>query len=96
MVQMTEQAVRHLSETRHQRGLSRTAGVRFVSHGSAVGLTFSVEPKPGDSVSMAADLPVYIAPEVAEKLAESTIDVAESDGKMKVLIRSSRTAAPAP
>ena len=96
MVQVTPQAVRHLSKTRNQRDLSRKAGVRFVSHGSAVGLTFSGQPKPGDSVSMVADLPVYIAPEVAEQLAGSTIDVAERDGKMKVLIRSSRTAAPAP
>jgi Fe-S cluster assembly iron-binding protein IscA len=96
MVQVTPQAVRHLTETRNQRGFSRKAGVRFVPHGHAVGLTFSGKPKPGDSVSMASDLPVYIAPEVAEKLHESTIDVVETDGKMRVYLRPSRTAASAP
>lgn len=95
MVQMTPQAVRHLSETRNRRGFSREAGVRFVPHGHAVGLTFSGQPKPGDSVSMSADLPVYVAPEVAEKLQESTIDVVETDGKMKLYLRPSRTAASA-
>ena len=91
MVQLTPQAAQHLSETRSQRGHSQEAGVRFVPNGSAVGLTFSDQPEPGDSVVMAADLPVYIAPEVAEKLHDSTIDVAESDGKKKLYVRRSRT-----
>ena len=93
MVQLTPQAARHLSETRNERGLSRNAGVRFVPHGFAVGVTFSGQAEPGDSVVTAADLDVYMAPEVAEKLHDSTIDVAESNGKMTLYVRPSRTIA---
>lgn len=95
MVQVTPRAAQHLSETRNQRGINRTAGVRFVPYGFAVGVTFAGQPEPGDNKVTAADLDVYMAPEVAEKLQDSTIDVAESNGKMTLYVRPSRTTATA-
>jgi Fe-S cluster assembly iron-binding protein IscA len=93
MVQVTPQAAQHLSQVRNQRGLSRSAGVRFVPNGSGIGITFSPEPEPGDSVIMAPDLPVYLAAEVATRLEKATIDVAENDGKTKLVVRASQASA---
>jgi Fe-S cluster assembly iron-binding protein IscA len=87
MVRVTPQAARHLSETRDQRGLSRKAGVRFVRHGSGVGLTFSGQPAPGDTKITAPGIEVFLAPEIADKLDGSTIDVGESEGQTKLYVR---------
>jgi hypothetical protein len=42
---------------------------------------------------MAPDLPVYLAAEVATRLEKATIDVAENDGKTKLVVRASQASA---
>ncbi|HSL97636.1 MAG TPA: hypothetical protein VK831_03600 [Candidatus Deferrimicrobiaceae bacterium] len=88
MVQLTQEATKHLVRVRGERGIDSGAGARFVPSGKGVGLTFAPEPKPGDQVVEGADIPVYLAPEVADKLEEKTIDVSEKDGKVGLVMRS--------
>lgn len=87
MVQLTQAAAEHLVRVRGERGIDKGAGARFVPSGRGVGLTFTAKAKPGDRVVEASEIPVYLAPEVADKLDKTTIDVREKDGKMGLVMR---------
>ncbi|NJD27884.1 MAG: hypothetical protein FIA92_06260 [Chloroflexi bacterium] len=88
MVQLTQEATRHLVRVRGERGADAAAGARFVPSGRGrVGLTFAPQPKPGDQVVESSEIPVYLAPEVADKLDKTTIDVREKDGKVGLVMR---------
>jgi Fe-S cluster assembly iron-binding protein IscA len=87
MVQLTQEATKHLVRVRGERGVDAGAGARFVPSGRGVGLTFAPEPKPGDRVVEVKEIPIYLAPEVADKLDKTTIDVSEKDGKVGLVMR---------
>lgn len=87
MVQLTQEATKHLVRVRGERGIDAGAGARFVPSGRGVGLTFAPEPKPGDQVVEVKEIPIYLAPEVAGKLDKTTIDVSEKDGKVGLVMR---------
>jgi len=87
MVQLTQEATKHLVRVRGERGIDPGAGARFVPSGRGVGLTFAPEPKPGDQVVKVPEIPIYLAPEVADKLNQTTIDVSEKDGRVGLVMR---------
>jgi Fe-S cluster assembly iron-binding protein IscA len=87
MVQLTEKATRHLVRVRSERGFDAGAGARFVSRGAAVTLTFAKAPEPGDRVATRSEIPIYVAPQVAEKLETAVIDVDDRDGRVGLVLR---------
>jgi Fe-S cluster assembly iron-binding protein IscA len=96
MIQVTEQATKHLVRVRGERGLSLDAAARFVQSGTGVGLTFSSRPEPGDRILHSDGLAIFVAPEVATKLEGATIDVSDKSGKAALYLRPKRPASKSP
>jgi Fe-S cluster assembly iron-binding protein IscA len=87
MLQLTPKAATHLLRVRRERGLDRDSAARFVSNGARVGLTFARAPRPGDRIIERSDIPIYVAPEVADTLATSVIDARVAAGKSVLVLR---------
>jgi len=92
MVEITPRAEQHLLQLRSERGFDQQSGARFEANEQRVRLTFSTAPASRDRVIEGADLPIFVAPEVIDKLEHATIDVDSSDGKTRLMIRRSRRA----
>jgi hypothetical protein len=91
VLQLTPRAASHLVRVRRERGFDERSGARFVSNGPRVGLTFARRAKAGDRVIEGNDIPIYVAPEVADALATSVIDARVVEGK-SVLVRRAQAA----
>ena len=80
MLQVTARAATILKEARSQRGVPETFGLRVAqptsNSQSPVHLEFTEEPAPGDQVSEANGLRLFVAGEIAEPLTEQAIDAA--------------------
>jgi Fe-S cluster assembly iron-binding protein IscA len=96
MLEVTQQATKHLLHVRQERGFDPKVGARFVRHATRVRLTFAPAPEPGDEVIDGAGIPVYLESGVASSLAGSVIDARPEDGKTVLVIRRHRRRASAP
>jgi Fe-S cluster assembly iron-binding protein IscA len=92
MVEISRGATELLNAVRSAEGIPDSYGVRFYSEkdpagGTAVGIAFAQGPRTGDEVSVAQELPVYIAPEVAPELGDAVLDVDAGSGPPRFVIR---------
>ena len=87
MLQLTTAATKHLVRVRKERGIGPSAGARFVSNGTGVGLTFAPAPEPGDRVVEVPEIPIFVAPQIVDRLSRSQIDVSEKGGKPGLVLR---------
>jgi Fe-S cluster assembly iron-binding protein IscA len=92
MLQVTDSAARILRETRAARQLPESFGVRVFFPPSddgqaALALAFAEEPAEGDQVTEQGGTEIYVAPELAEPLAEHKLDVEDtSEGPRLTLV----------
>ena len=93
MLQVTARAATILKEARSQRGVPETFGLRVAqptpssNSQSPVHLEFSEEPAPGDQVSEANGLRLFVAAEIAEPLSEQAIDAQGAEPGSDLVIR---------
>jgi Fe-S cluster assembly iron-binding protein IscA len=91
MLQVTARAATILKEARSQRGVPETFGLRVAqptsNSQSGVHLEFTEEPAPGDQVSEANGLRLFIAPEIAEPLTEQAIDAQGAEPGSDLVLR---------
>ena len=83
MLQVTESAVSVLRETRAAQEIPDSFGVRVFANADENGqatlaLAFAEEPDEGDQVTEQDGTEIYVAPELAEPLADSKLDVEET------------------
>lgn len=81
-MQVTSDAANVLAEAREAQELPEDYGVRVFAHADESGqaslaLAFADQPSEGDQVTEQDGTEVYVAPELAEPLAESTLDVTD-------------------
>ena len=93
MVEISQGATELLTAVRSAEGIPESYGVRFYSEkdpdgASAVGIAFAQGPATGDEVVVAQDLPVFIAPEVANELGEAVLDIEGGAAAPRFVIRS--------
>ena len=92
MLQVTDSAVSALQETREAQEVPESYGVRvFANQGESgeptLALAFAEEPAEGDQVTEQAGTEIYVAPELAEPLADSKLDVEDTpDGPQLALV----------
>ncbi len=82
MLQVTSDAANVLAEARTAQELPEEYGVRVFAQAdesgqAALALAFAEEPVEGDQVTEQDGTEIYVAPELAEPLAESTLDVTD-------------------
>ena len=82
MLQVTPTAVSILAEARQAQELPEEYGVRVFAHAdesgqAALALAFAEQPAEGDQVTEQDGTEIYVAPELAEPLAGSTLDVTD-------------------
>lgn len=83
MLQVSTSAVSVLEEARSAQELPESFGVRVFAQADETGqpalaLAFSEEPLEGDQVTEQDGTAIYVAPELAEPLAGSVLDVEET------------------
>ena len=92
MLQVTSDAANVLAEAREAQELPEDYGVRVFAHADESGqaslaLAFAEQPSEGDQVTEQDGTEVYVAPELAEPLADSTLDVTDGpDGPELTLV----------
>jgi len=92
MLQMTTRAAELLNHIRSSSDIPNEAGVRVYAeeangHEVSIGVGFIDQPVPGDQVSEQAGVKLYVAPEVAEPLENTMIDVAGQNGESLLVFR---------
>jgi Fe-S cluster assembly iron-binding protein IscA len=83
MLQVTDSAISVLQEARAAQELPESVGVRvFAQTGNdgqaALAVAFAEAPMEGDQVTEQGGTEIYVAPEVAEPLADSMLDVQDT------------------
>ena len=83
MLKVTQAAAVQLAEVREAQGLPDTVGIRLFGESRpagevAVGLAFAEVPAGDDQVTETDGTRVFVAPEVADTLSSSTLDVQET------------------
>lgn len=83
MLQATDSAVSVLRDARAAQELPDSYGVRVFAQAdengqAALALAFAEEPVEGDQVTEKDGTEIYVAPELAEPLAESLLDVEDT------------------
>lgn len=92
VLQVSDSAVAVLREARDQQEIPDNYGVRVFAEAdeqgeAALALAFAEQPADGDEVTQSDGTPIYVAPELAEPLAESLLEVEEtSDGPQLTLV----------
>ena len=87
MLQITDQATRHLLRARSEHGFDDAAGARFARTSTGVALTFVLGPYPGDEVITQAALPIFVADDVAALLDHAVIDIADDPAGSSLVVR---------
>jgi Fe-S cluster assembly iron-binding protein IscA len=100
MLQVTTRAAAVLKEARAERGLPESFGLRVESRQSdpsrqpgfsgGIGLQFSEAPIAGDQIGETEGLRVFVSPEIAEPLAEMTIDTRDTPSGSNLVMRYQR------
>ena len=83
MLKVSDSAVSVLEETRTAQEVPESYGVRVFANADESGqptlaLAFAEQPAEGDEVTQQHGTQVYVAPEVAEPLADSVLDVEQT------------------
>ncbi len=83
MLQVSDSAVNVLQEARATQEVPDSFGVRVFAQADESGqaglaLAFAEEPAEGDQVTEQSGTEIYVAPELAEPLAESKLDVEDT------------------
>lgn len=83
MLQVSDSAVSVLQEARTNQEVPDSFGVRVFAQADETGqaglaLAFAEEPAEGDHVTEQSGTEIYVAPELAEPLAESRLDVEDT------------------
>jgi Fe-S cluster assembly iron-binding protein IscA len=92
MLKITSGAAAVLSDARASSGAPEQFGVRFYvietpAQGKALAFDFVESPEPQDEVAEEQGLPVYVAPELAPAVADSTLDAQQKDGRNELVLR---------
>jgi Fe-S cluster assembly iron-binding protein IscA len=91
MLQITTSAAATLNAERQQRGIPDSYGLRVHQERSnstaGLRLEFTPAPDPGDEVGETEGVRVFVAPDLADALAEQAIDTTEDSG---LVLRSQR------
>jgi Fe-S cluster assembly iron-binding protein IscA len=92
LLQMTDGAAALLSHIRDASAVPDSYGVRIFAQEItddevSVGLGFTDRPMDGDEVTERAGVRLFVAREIAEPLAETTIDVAGNNGDSHLVFR---------
>lgn len=91
MLQVTNEAVTVLKETRNKAGAPDNIGVRLAkapSRGEGeISLFFSEAPEENDQTIEQDELRVYVAEDLVEPLSERTLDVQATDEGAKLILR---------
>jgi Fe-S cluster assembly iron-binding protein IscA len=84
MLQVTGRAAAVLNEQKSQRGIPESFGLRVQQDRSdstaGLRLEFTAAPVPGDEVGETEGIRVFVAPDVADVLAEQAIDTSQDSG----------------
>ena len=83
MLKVTQAAATQLAEVRESKGLSEAVGIRLYGEPrpageAAIALAFAEVPAGDDQVTETAGTRVFVAPEVADALSASILDVQET------------------
>jgi Fe-S cluster assembly iron-binding protein IscA len=94
MVQITQEATGVVQTMREQRGIPDDYGLRVYSDNTddgqqAIRLGFADEPFEGDQVTEGERARVFVAPDLADALADVVIDVDEAGEETKLVLRPS-------
>lgn len=92
MLQVSPSAVAALEQARTAQQVPDSHGVRIFAEPDdngqvAVSLGFSEEPADGDQVTEEGGTEIYVAPELAEPLAESVVDLEDTPEGAQLVIR---------
>lgn len=92
MLQMTDRAADLLRNLRSEANLPEEAGIRVFSEAAESGqptlsLGFAPDPAPGDQVAEHEGLRLFVAPELAEPLADAVMDVVAENGESQLVFR---------
>lgn len=91
MLKISSRAADVLMEARSAAELPQEYGLRLSATASAegprLGIGFVPGPAAGDQVSEQEGMKVYVAPEVAEPLADALIDVQPGEGGPELIVR---------
>lgn len=91
MLKISTQAATVLTEARATAELPNDYGLRLSAASSAegprLGIAFVPEPAAGDQVSEQEGIKVFVAPDVAEPLADAVIDVQPGEGGPELILR---------
>lgn len=91
MLQVTSAAMSTFEQARGNQDLPDHMGVRVFAQRDEAGeigiaLGFAEQPEDGDQVTETDGTPVFVAPELAEPLADSVLDVQEGDDGVQVVL----------
>lgn len=92
MLQVSRSAVAALEQARAAQQVPDSHGVRIFAEPDdsgqvAVSLGFSEEPADGDQVTEESGTEIYVAPELAEPLAESVVDLEDTPEGAQLVIK---------
>jgi Fe-S cluster assembly iron-binding protein IscA len=92
MLQLSSSAAAALDQARDEQDVPDSFGLRVSAQPgpdgqTALGLGFAEAPAEGDQVSEQAGTELYVAPEVAEPLADSLIDVEDTPQGLQLVVK---------
>jgi Fe-S cluster assembly iron-binding protein IscA len=94
LLQVSNAAIAALEEARAAQDIPEDHGLRVSAEPDpqdptrmSLGLGFTEQPADGDQVTEQAGTEVYIAPEIAEPLADSVLDIEDSEAGPQLVIR---------
>lgn len=92
MLQVSSNAAAALEEARNAQEVPQNYGVRIYGEPDeqgqvGIGLAFSEAPEDGDQVTEQAGTEIYIDPQVAEPLADSMIDLEQTDEGPQLVLK---------
>lgn len=92
MLQVTDAAVNVLEQARNAQEIPDSFGVRVFAQAdesgeAALALAFAAEPADGDQVTQQGGTEIFVAPELADPLATSRLDVEDTaEGQQLALV----------